>query len=543
MAATSTSSSLITTDRILVIMGLWDSGRNVYGKHSHGEQKTSEVTDGFDQLFQKRFAAVIPETTSMGIHHISTHPKRCEPLYTSLPGHGEEETWCEKHFLVMSIPAKVSHLGDIPVYGLEILIYKTEHLTTVFVSKADSTGLMHYRKWPRSTPISPMKALATTFLRLLADTQQREDRRLVVSLFARSQRTYIFPGSGEYEEKHVLDDAGLIKWWAQVMDMVMDLNGNDVEDKITLNRSDEATTARVQIYCRIPGYSAREIRPFVPRNTNEKSPFRTALLAEDPFQMLAFRPGLPARCMVPHFYDDPKTRFAEELDGYDKVSDNGNWSSVPSLNAFWDLMQYRQECAAGRLVGFLWGVFTPKGLTCEAEAVVDPTSLPPPQHSDVPPVQSVPREGSAFHDSPDYALGNVILTHEEYESVQEVLARGDFSNHDAAIETMVDWIEKIKQLTGGIFGFVCSGKASMLGKSDQKELKPEIEHVSPKVSQTEATESRRKRTINYLSTDHAVLTEVETTTQSIKPSHNVVESLPPVKTLSGGMIRKKPKLG
>lgn len=524
-------------------MGHLDSGQNASHEDSQGEGKASEVTDGFDQLFQKRFEAVVPETTSMGIYHISTHPKRCEPLYTSLPGQDEEETWCEKHFLVMSIPATVSDPGDIPVYGLEILIYKTKHLTTVFVSKADSTGLTHHRRWPKATPLSPMKALATTFLRLLADTQQREDRRLVISLFARSQRTYIFPGSGEYEKKHVLDDAGLIKWWAQVMDIIMDLNRKDIiEEQITLNRSDEATTARAQIYCRIPGYSARETRPFVPRNTNEKSPFRTALLAEDPFQLLASRPDLPARCVVPHFYDDPKTRFAEELDGYDKVSDNGNWSSVRSLDAFWDLMQYRQECAAGRLVGFLWGVFTPKALTREAGPVTNSNSLPPHKHSDVATAQSILCDGSASHNAPDYALGDVVLTHEEYDSAQEVLGRGDFSTLNAAIGTMNDWTENVKQLTNGSFGYVCSGKAIMLEKADQEKPKPVNEYVGPEVSQPEAAESTRKRTISESSTDHAALTEIEVTPQSSNPKH-AIDFSSPVKTLSGGMIRKKPKLG
>ena len=524
-------------------MGLLDSGRDAYDADGHVEEKAAAITGVFDQLFQKRLEAVMPETTWMEIHHISTHPERCEPLYTSLPGQDEEETWCEKHFLVMSIPAKVSQLGDIPVYGLEILIYKTKHLTTVFVSKADSTGLMHHREWPKNSQLSPMKALATTFLRLLADTQQREDRRLVISLFARSQRTYIFPGSGEYEGKHVLDDAGLIKWWAQVIDIVMDLNGKDVGEEITLNRSDEATTARAQIYCRIPGYSARETRPFVPKNTNEKSPFRTALLAEDPFHLLASRPGLPARCMVPHFYDDPKTRFAEELDGYDKVGEDGNWSSVPSLDAFWDLMQYRQECAAGRLVGFFWGVFTPKGLTGKAEPVTDSTLLPPHEHPDVAPPKLISDEGPASQDSPNYALGNVVLTHDEYDRAQEVLARGDFSTLSAAIETINKWIGKVRQLTNRNFGYVCSGKTIVLEKPERMEAKPEIKHVGPKVLQAEAAEAGKKRTIDELSTYDAALAEKEITRQSSKLDHNGIESLPPVQTLSGGMIRKKPKLG
>ncbi|KAK5240099.1 hypothetical protein LTR16_011110, partial [Cryomyces antarcticus] len=37
----------------------------------------------------------------------------------------------------------------------------------------------------------------------------------------------------------------------------------------------------------------------------------------------------------------------------------GQWKSVKTLEQFWEMMAYRQECSSGRLVGFIWVVFTP----------------------------------------------------------------------------------------------------------------------------------------------------------------------------------------
>ena len=70
----------------------------------------------------------------------------------------------------------------------------------------------------------------------------------------------------------------------------------------------------------------------------------------------------PPRCLIPHFPDDPKSRFLDELD--DEITRgrngaSGQWKSVRSVDQFWDMMAFRQECSAGRLVGFIWIVFEP----------------------------------------------------------------------------------------------------------------------------------------------------------------------------------------
>lgn len=65
---------------------------------------------------------------------------------------------------------------------------------------------------------------------------------------------------------------------------------------------------------------------------------------------------LPLRCLIPRLPDDPKSRFLDDLDG-EYVGPQGQWRSVKTMDQFWEMMSYRQECSAGRLVGFVWVIF------------------------------------------------------------------------------------------------------------------------------------------------------------------------------------------
>ena len=268
-------------------------------------------------VLETRLGAALPHLKSVKVNHISSEPERCESLYSQAPGQPAEETYREKHFFLASVQQTPNAI--IPVYGLEVIVYTTAQLTTIFVSKADSTGFMHLVEWPKWAS-SPMTTIASVFLRLLADVFQKPNKRLVVSIFARSQHTYLFPGSGENDGKNILSDSALIRWWARVMNLVMDPDQPEHDDEIDQKqRRIKTNPATSQVYLRVPGCSAAETKRFVPVSLNESSPFRSVSLAADPFKLLAPRSDLPARCMIPHFYDDPKTRFADELDGYDNL--------------------------------------------------------------------------------------------------------------------------------------------------------------------------------------------------------------------------------
>lgn len=71
---------------------------------------------------------------------------------------------------------------------------------------------------------------------------------------------------------------------------------------------------------------------------------------------------ITVREVIPHFPDDPKSRFLDEL-GNDEKGKTGKvlargqgWRNCRTIEQFWELMSFRQECSLGRCVGFLWVV-------------------------------------------------------------------------------------------------------------------------------------------------------------------------------------------
>jgi regulator of Ty1 transposition protein 109 len=269
------------------------------------------------------------------------------------------------HFLTVSTKPKDSNdeQTDVLFLGIEALVYTTKHLATIFVSKADSTGYL-----PQQRP-SPMKAIATVFLRWLTSVEQHRHpgRKLVISLFARSQTQYLFPGSADNTGKHVLDDRQLIKWWARILDPIFP-KADEGKD------SEQAREVEYDGYITVPGYSATELRPFMP-SISPSSSAGIRWHAGDPLLELArtreISIAAPPRCLLPRFPDDPKARFMQDLDNEMGISEDlatispskrkgGRWNSIRDLDRFWEAMEFRQECSSGRVVGFLWLVIRPK---------------------------------------------------------------------------------------------------------------------------------------------------------------------------------------
>ena len=307
-----------------------------------------------------RIATALPAgSPRLVLHHLSASPATCAELFSAPPHQAPESTTCEPHFLSVS----VKYDGQmVQVLAVEILIYVTESLTTLFVSKADSSGYVYAGQKDGTAP-SPSRAIVSSFLEYLIDLKRRVETRLVVSLFARSQNQYLFPGSIENPRKHVLDDRALIRWWAKILDSIL------------RKRSTEAnpTPVRTRGHLVIPGCDDYETCAFLPRPAADASS-TTQWSPGDPLRTLGKPTGVPERCLLPRFPDDPKARFVTDLD--DELPDEadtstqsspsklqpGRWRSVRSLAQFWELMAFRQECGAGRVVGFMWGVFEPPAL-------------------------------------------------------------------------------------------------------------------------------------------------------------------------------------
>lgn len=322
-----------------------------------------------DASLRDRLAAVLPLGHKFGVHHISTPPTRTEPLCAAPPGHRPDKTYRESHFLAVSIPtpdkgavapAKRSspgadHAKDAPeptkqqplAFAIEVLVFTTAYQTTLFVSKADSTGYLHLLNLPKGAP-SPIRQVCATFLAYLLDHRRRNHVQSVINLFARAQAQYLFPGSVRNKGKHVLDDWGLVRWWCRVLNPLME----------GLSKEPWASTKG---YLLVPGLEEAETRAFIPRTMKSRANW----VVGHPLEVISHYSReldwVPPRCFIPGYPDDPKSRFRDELD--EEVSKQkkgiGAWKSVRSLEQFWEMMAFRQECSSGRLTGFVWLVFDP----------------------------------------------------------------------------------------------------------------------------------------------------------------------------------------
>ena len=114
-------------------------------------------------LLVEKLASVLPKGYKFGIYHLSTPPTKTTALCSAPPDARPDKTYCENHFLAVSIDAGSSSQSPGPngssrppgerasvkvsptqtlILALEVFVYSTAHSTTIFVSKADSTGYL-----------------------------------------------------------------------------------------------------------------------------------------------------------------------------------------------------------------------------------------------------------------------------------------------------------------------------------------------------------------------------------------------------------------
>lgn len=319
-----------------------------------------------------RLASVLPKDKTFHIYHVSTPPLKTEALCSAPPNERPDRTFCEKHFLAISIDAPESAKGssgassdtsnqrEVMVLGLEIYIFTTAHLTILFVSKADSTGYLTLLNLPKGTS-SPIREISAAFMSHLVENRVRPKIQFVISLFARAQSQYLFPGSVDNKTKHVLDDRGLIKWWCRVLNPLVEAPP-----------SIASKSGKAHGYLVVPGLDAYETKAFLPRSS------LSSWSSTHPLEKISHYTRefdwVPPRCLIPRYPDDPKSRFRDELDEEAHKSGamrtTGSWQSVKSLEMFWEMMAFRQECSSGRMTGFAWVVFNDRPVE------TDPTAAP-----------------------------------------------------------------------------------------------------------------------------------------------------------------------
>ncbi|KAF2096110.1 DUF1714-domain-containing protein [Rhizodiscina lignyota] len=546
-------------------------------------------------------AASLPRGFKFTFYNCSTPPTRCAAIYAAPPNGKPERTYCESHFLNVSLRPPNSS-DELLFLAIEILIYTTKHITTLFVSKADSTGYLSLLRLPKSHA-SPLRSITTTFISYLIRHRQRPGKKLVLSLFARAQDQYLFPGSVENPSKHVSTDRELVRWWCRVVDPILQEYG--AEDKLSSQGEDKKETT-AQGYLIVPGEDSSA--SFLPPSVRSNPSLRKRWTQGHPLRDICSHPQAPPRCLVPRFPDDPKSRFLDELDSelrdatnnnlHESPSKRGNgmWRSIRSLEQFWEMMTFRQECSSGRLVGFLWVVFTPpdEGLHGDENGLgesqtsstshiseFDRSSSPTPGNQSSPKPRRKPRERrklsgpviprlprikkaaselstisntpskTPYYSWPVSSRGTIILEAKEYNRAMELLHKLDFANLEIASASTAKWIEEV-----GILGGVPDSKNWGFEVTGQKEATVPQESIQngnammlkPK-RKADALEKRPDPVSHAANDGTNVLgaglvrkkAKIEKSVLIEQSSTNTVDAPPAVNVLGAGLIRKKPK--
>jgi len=466
------------------------------------------MTDRIDNSsLAETLATSLGAGTSFTYYHVSTPPTSCSSIYTPPPGSKPDRTYSESHTLLVTAKSnhtpKSNHDEEVTVYAIELILYTTAHLSTLFVSKADSTGYAHLIS-AHGGAGSVIRSITSTFISWLIKHRHRADRRLVLSLFARAQGQYLFPGSVDNGKKHVLDDRQLVKWWCKTLDPVVREYGLDTGSEQDKPASLET---RSKAYLIVPGHDTHETSSFFPPSSHLDAPQQKRWVNTHPLSLISPHPHAPPRSLIPHFPDDPKARFLLDLD--EEIPDSamsqssggsfpisptkrgaGVWKSVKTIEAFWEMMAFRQECSSGRLVGFIWITFTPGGLESqrtkntighEASLTISPTPAkrraPSSSTSAKPAVQrksnkqsllrgpilprapraksstsaststSTPETTKHYH-APATSRGTLVLSEKDYARIHEMLLRLDFSSLELSCNSTRTWIQETGVVAG-----------------------------------------------------------------------------------------------
>ncbi|EFR00902.1 hypothetical protein MGYG_03905 [Nannizzia gypsea CBS 118893] len=536
---------------------------------------------------EEALSQAIRKDVNLVVRHVAGAPTPCPPIFSPPIGEPDEPTIRKQHFLAVSInpgteKATEQQAGsegsaddnELLVFAIEVLVYTTDKLSTLFVSKADSTGYLSLLNRDQNSPAaySLTRNVLSTFFYHLARIYQKPDITLVLSLFARAQDQYLFPGSSENKGKHILDDRGLIKWWCRVIDPIMksiEQGNSDDPPANPPNTTAPNTKQSVATHLIVPGCDTFETKNFIPKSEGAVNTPGSHWRLDYPLHQICSYPNAAPRCLVPRFPDDPKARFLIDLD--DEITDenpphelknSGRWHSVKTLDQFWEMMSYRQECSAGRLVGFLWMVVKPSPSTT-TDKVPDPTPVEdnladqnqtantdPVAKKEAPVEKSLENHKHAIDDS------IIEISNSDYKALADFLLDLDFSNESDATANTKLWIEELSSLSRcNKNGLRITGKAAAVGPSLPTLMsKPPVSTnvlgdglIRKRKRQPSTTTAALSENANTPSCEPSTTQEAEngskpTDSQPTAGSQEQsTSSAPSVNVLGGNLVRKKKK--
>ncbi|KAL8280527.1 hypothetical protein RQP46_007175 [Phenoliferia psychrophenolica] len=339
--------------------------------------------------------STLPGQRDLAVQVVRSQPRRSHALFPHA-SNLKTKVWQEEVLVLLKERALGSTEARVPACALEASVYTIPATSTslVYVSKVDTSGL------GCSSP-SPTRTLVAAFIEHALRHPPHATTRVRVHVFARAQGQYLFPGSIENPEKHVLDDKGLLRWWKSSLALAATRTA-------AANAADN-NDAPVQLFYLIPGLSHAESLPYVPDTATPAWQYGHPYATVTSPLHLASAPPAPTTDFIPNFPDDPKARFITNLvssavasagapDDYDELvhalssrsfaSGTASATALEALNQerarersrfldgcpggvdeWWERMAFRQECCSGTLVGFFVVVRDRPGADVEAPSV------------------------------------------------------------------------------------------------------------------------------------------------------------------------------
>ncbi|ORY56788.1 histone acetylation protein-domain-containing protein [Leucosporidium creatinivorum] len=465
----------------------------------------------------------LPGQHTYSIQVIRSQPRRSYALFPYATNRKTAKIWQEEVLVVLSeerhVPILTTGEGDrpapattttnpeastltnppppstrralLPIVGLEASLYTIpcSSSSLLYISKVDTSGLQPSSSSSSSSSSSgpnPTRTLVASFLTYHLLHPPHSTRRLRIQIFAKSQPQYLFPGSIENNQKKVLDDKGLIRWWKSCLEMAV----GKYEASDSGAASDKTTTTTTKphphLFYLIPGLTYLESLPYVPVSPSSSSPKWHYSHPNSHLPSLLHSATLtpsstPITDHIPSFPDDPKSRFITSLTS-SSIASSGNEHDYDDvtlslksaafttgagggaraeevekqrekeaqrmreaeggMEGWWEMMQWRQECCSGVLVGFF---------TVGLEPDLLPSSLPLPPPSTAAAAEPIPSTTASLTKSTTPRKQPLSLRHELFTRLWS-----QFHNVDYSLKNLVraegmarKWEEDVERGTRG----------------------------------------------------------------------------------------------
>ncbi|CAO3623196.1 unnamed protein product [Cunninghamella blakesleeana] len=292
---------------------------------------------------QKHFAT-LPSQYKYEIYNIAEKPEKFASLTPDLPSSKLQHTHC---LLFVTGSQKQTNndnsdkenndndnesmfLSGIEVY--EYLKKEQPFIKTVYISKIDTTG--------SSLSRGVTRRLVQAYIGTLTEQTKMDPfiKTCYIHTFARSQPQYLFTNSAKNQNKSILNDRQLVGWWK----MTFNQNNNNISSSSSPLLDENGLN--IKKYWMIPGVDD-EYTALLDIKQKISSPSSSSTVEPNQWKYgYPYDPKASAIKVIPRFEDDGKSRYIKSL-----INDEGN--DKITVEEFWMMFGYSEECGSGKLTG------------------------------------------------------------------------------------------------------------------------------------------------------------------------------------------------